>query len=208
MKRAAVLVVFALFLCSVIYSPAIAGNDKDLLRRALQKKQEEKKVTQRPNSKLIIMDELREEFKKLMISYLSENKDEVLSYFSDDISQAYLNDNGDRAFKNLKKADYAKQLADDFKYQDLTQAKYEECFDPESPRMMFVLSYEQISESNVPVWSFSIDYRDIARQMKAGEYVVVANTLPDSIDKVSLPLCMYYIYKRVDDKWKVVGMGI
>lgn|GEM_PF-3256387 len=208
MKRAAVLVVFALFLCSIFSSPAMAGNDKDLLRRALQKKQEEKKVYERPNSTLIIMDELRDEFKKLMSSYLSEKKDDVLNYFTDSISQAYLKDNGDRAVKNLKKTEYAKLLSDEFKYQDFTQATYEECFDPESPRMMFVLSYEQISESKVPVWSFSIDYRDIARQMKAGEYVVVANTLPDSIDKITLPLCMYYIYKRIDDQWKVVGMGM
>ncbi len=207
MKRAAV-IILALFVLSLWAAPAMAGkrNDKDLLRRALQKKEVIKKK-KRPSSKLIVRDELRETFQEVMSCYLAEKKDDLLNHFSDHLTQGMLNHRGDRVFKNISKDKYARQISQEFKYQDFTKATYQECFDPDSPRMMFVMSYEDMTSGKVPVWGFSISYKDIAKQMKVGEYLVIANTLPESIDKVTLPLTMYMIFKYEDGKWKVSGMG-
>jgi len=157
-----------------------------------------------PSLGYLLRDDLKEQFKKIWSAYLAEDKDTYLSYFDENLSIASRTLYRKKA--NVTKKELDKKVTKEFKRQNFTKVTFEDAFDVNSPRMLFVMTEEQLHDS-IPVWGFSITPKEILPYMKPGDYLVIANTLPDVFDKnVNLPGTVYVIFRK--DGKKLIAKGI
>lgn len=157
-----------------------------------------------PSIGYLLRDDLKTQFKKIWTAYLAEDKKTYLSYFDENVSIASRTLYKKKA--KVKKQDLDKKVTTEFKRQDFTKANFEDAFDMDSPNMLFVLSEEQMHDS-IPVWRFSISPKEILPYMSKGDYLVIANTLPDIMDKnLTLPSTVYVIFHKQGNK--LIAKGI
>ncbi len=197
MKRSLTLLV-TLVLFIAFAAPVVQADSSNNLLKGVGKKK-----SRRPSMSLLLRDDLKAEFQAIWEAYLAEDKDDYLSHFADKLTMDARTLVGKRAAST--KADLDKRVTREFKLQDFTKVQFEECFDLRSPNMVFVIS-EEMMHDHIPVWGFMIEPKQIRKYMKPGDYLVIANTLPDVFDKVSMPSTVYLIFRKIGDKYLVVGM--
>lgn len=197
MRRLAVFIAVSTLIFTLVYSNALAGSK---LSGAKLKGVKEKKAG--PSIGYLLRDDLKQQFKRIWEAYLAEDKQAYLSYFADNITIA---DNGIYGKKaRTTKAVLGKRIEKEFKRQDFTQVEFDEAFDMNAPTMLFVMTEEQLHDS-IPVWGFSVTPKEILPFMKPGDYLVIANTLPDVFEVVSLPGTVYIIFRK--DGQKLIAVG-
>lgn len=216
MRRPLLLVVLALASLSFLATPAFAKKSKpvsedELLQEVTKDKAVEKKeaaAAPKQSMTLLLRDDLKDAFKNVMRAYFSEDEAKYLSFFSDSLTIASRARGkkapGAAATKDDLKAKVRKEFAaNQFKAKGLT---VEDSFDFASPTMVFCLSEDQMHDK-FPVWGFTIEPNEIAKFMKPGDYLVIANTRPQAADKVpSIAFTYYLIFRKVDDKFVAVGL--
>lgn len=195
-KLSALLISFTI-LALIAVGAFAAGTDTELGSR--------KKRTGPPKSvNLLLRDELKKKFKTAMNDYFAENKAAYLSHFTDPLTMVSRTLAGKAP--ECPKEDLAKRLDDEFKGQDFTKVKFEDAFDFSSPSMVFVLSAAEM-KSAIPVWPFTTEAKEIAQYMKPDDFLVIANTKPELMEKeISLPSCLFMIMRKVDNKLYIAGI--
>ncbi|RJO74356.1 MAG: hypothetical protein C4523_00810 [Myxococcales bacterium] len=188
----------AIVVLTVFFSRPLAADEATALLKGIGPKK-----APVPSVGLLLRDDLKALFKNVMAAYFAEDKEKFLSYFNDQITMGSLT--LQRKKPQATKDDLAKRIDKEFAAQDFKQLALDDAFDSLSPTMMFVLSEEQM-RSNIPVWGFAAEPQDIVKFMQPGDYLVIANTLPDALDKVLLPATIYLIVRKIGDQFKVVGL--
>lgn len=215
MRRSLLCSLLALSCLCLLAVPAFAAKkakavseDEMLADVAKDKAAEQKAAPVKSSMNLLLRDDLKDAFKNVMRAYFSEDEEKFLSYFSDNLTIASRSRGkkapGAAATKEDLRAKIRKDFAaSQFKSKGLT---VEESFDFASPTMIFCLS-EDVMHDKFPVWGFTIEPTEIAKFMKPGDYVVIANTRPQAADKVpNVAFSYYLIFRKVDDKFVAVGM--
>ena len=214
MRRSFLIGLLALGCLCVLAAPAYAKkvkavSEEELLQGVTQEKAaQEKAAPPKQSMNLLLRDDLKDAFKNVMRAYFSEDEAKFLDNFSNNLTIASRARGkkapGASATKEDLKAKIRKEFAAaQFKAKGLT---VEESFDFASPTMIFCLSEDQMHDK-FPVWGFTIEPTEIAKFMKPGDYVVIANTRPQAADKVpSIAFSYYLIFRKIDDKFVAVGL--
>lgn len=190
--------VLVIFIAILFLLPSISRADKsNALLKGIGKK---KKRT--PSVSLLVRDDLRAAFKEVMTDYLAEDLESFLSHFTDTITDGRRALNGRKAA--IGKKTLKRRIKREFRSQDFTKVEFDEVFDLRSPGRLFILSEAHMHDA-IPVWGFGISPGDIAPLMKPDDYLVIANTAPD-LEKVTLPLTMYLIFRREGKDFVAVGL--
>jgi len=197
MKRILFLLALASICLGFFTSVALADDNNKLLNNVVPKK------PIAPSVNLLLRDDLKEEFKRVMKLYLAEDTQGYLSNFMEKLTMGSLTLSGKKP--QVTKKDLEKRLEKEFKDNDFNQLKFEEVFDLSSPSMVFVLSEAQMHDA-IPVWTFGIEAKEIAPFMQPGDFLVIANTLPEAGEKVRIPGSIYLILRKVDSKFMVAGI--